>query len=217
MALFFTDTNQTLVFKNQLFFDLSGGLNYKSSGVKKLQKWLSVKRIGPLGGKRDKTFLRWDIIYGPENWRLAWLANGVVADYSGACALYEDGYFNFFQKEHAILRQLMETASDVFDDNSSNVGSGFDYAKQETDRTHIQDIAIRRCLLRMGRWFEGRELIQIRSKADGHCLGRVLSPGNVPFHRPDLIRQPELKGWWKKGSVESFYQSNKVLQIRLFS
>jgi hypothetical protein len=42
----------------------------------------------------------------------------------------------------------------------------------------------------------------------------ILSPGRVPFHRPDLIEKPELNGWWEKSSVESFYQSNRLLQKR---
>jgi hypothetical protein len=190
-------------------------LGYKENlEVRKLGKWLSVKRIGPLGGRRDSTFLHWDITYGPEKWRLAWLVNGIVTDYLGVCALYEDAYLKFFENNPDICNQLVEAASEVFDDNPSNVASSLNYLKQETDRTHVQDIAIRRCLVRMGLWFEGDELIQIRSTSDGHHLGKILSPGNVPFHRPDFIRQPELKGWWQPGSVESFYQSNRSLQIR---
>ena len=39
------------------------------------------------------------------------------------------------------------------------------------------------------------------------------SPGRVPFHMPGVLLDPELEGWWQPGSVESFYQSNKVLQV----
>jgi hypothetical protein len=31
---------------------------------------------------------------------------------------------------------------------------------------------------------------------------------------PELIKQPEATGWWKPKTVESFYQSNRVLQAR---
>ncbi len=179
-----------------------------------MENWITIGTPGYLGAERDFRFKEWNEIYGEGNWRLVWTVNRTLVDFLGACALYEDGYYYFLIKNSHIVGQLIYDACNVYDDNPTNVESGFDYKHQETARTHIQDIAIRRCLLRMGRWFKGRELIQIRSKADGHCLGRVLSPGNVPFHRPDLIGQPELKGWWKKGSVESFYQSNRVLQIR---
>jgi hypothetical protein len=40
----------------------------------------------------------------------------------------------------------------------------------------------------------------------------VLNPGLVPFHRPELICQPEWESdWCQPGSVESFWQSNKVV------
>lgn len=42
----------------------------------------------------------------------------------------------------------------------------------------------------------------------------TLSPGQIPFHFPEKIIQPQLEGWWEKDTVESFYQSNKILQIK---
>ena len=42
----------------------------------------------------------------------------------------------------------------------------------------------------------------------------MLSPGVVPFHEPGSIAAPQLKGWWKSGTIESFWQSNKRLQVR---
>jgi hypothetical protein len=89
-----------------------------------------------------------------------------------------------------------------------------DYTVQETGRTHVQDIAIRRVVARLGRQFEGDQLIQIRDALGDHPLSMALSPGQVPFHRPDVILLPEIEGWWLPGSVESFYQSNKLLQRR---
>lgn len=50
---------------------------------------------------------------------------------------------------------------------------------------HLEDIAIRRCLVRLGLWFRGDQLVR-----------------------------PEWSGWWLPGSVESFYQSNKFLLAR---
>ncbi len=93
------------------------------------------------------------------------------------------------------------------------MNSGLDYTKQETKRTHIQDIAIRRSLIRLGKWFEGSELIRIRQEKGNHPLSMTLSPGRVPFHSPLLIIDPEIKGWWDSGTVESFYQSNRYLQV----
>jgi hypothetical protein len=131
--------------------------------------------------------------------------------------LYEDAYLAHLQANQDQLLILVNGACDVYDDAPSNVTSGLDYQAQETSRTHLQDIAIRRCLVRLGHWFQGSELIRIRDDQGDHPLSLKLSPGRVLFHRPDLIILPELIGWWESGSVESFYQSNKQLQVRQFA
>lgn len=53
-----------------------------------------------------------------------------------------------------------------------------------------------------------------------HPLSLALSPGQVPFHKPELISYPdnlrelESKSWWLLLSVEDFYQMAKRLVIR---
>lgn len=179
-----------------------------------MDEWITVERPGYLGARREAEYKEWDTTYGKGNWRLAWKAGESTVQFLGACALYEDAYFAFLCNNPLILHQLIHEASDVYDDELSNVRSGLDYTKQETPRTHLQDIAIRRCLVRMGAWFRGPQLLRIRSTEGTHALSLILSPGRVPFHRPDLVEQPELQGWWDPESTESFYQSNKILQVR---
>lgn len=177
--------------------------------------WSTVYfRPGYFGKHRDAKIEALNSIFGKGKWRLAWKAGETFVDFLGACALYEDAYFEFLKNNPAVLRQLLAEAINVYDDEPSNVASEFDYAKQETKRTHIQDIAIRRAVIRLGLWFRGSELIRIRQEKGTHPLSVTLSPGRVPFHRPDLIEKPELAGWWHSGTVESFYQANKFLQIR---
>lgn len=179
------------------------------------KEWLmTVERPGFLGKRRDEKYRQWDEKYGKGNWRLAWKVGEMFVDFLGVCALYEDAYFAFLREHYNVRRMLMAEASDVYDNELSNVESGLDYTKQETSRTHIQDIAIRRSLIRMGLWFRGRELIRIRQDKGMHFLSVILSPGRVSFHRPEFIEVPELKGWWHPKTVESFYQSNKVLQVK---
>jgi hypothetical protein len=177
--------------------------------------WTTLERPGYLGKHRDERFREWDSKYGAGNWRLTWRIGEIYVDFLGACALYEDAYHHFLSTNPAIFNQLITEACEVYDDELSNVESGFDYTKQETARTHIQDIAIRRSVIRMGLWFRGKELIRIRQEKGTHPLSVTLSPGRVPFHRLDLISQPEPTGkWWYPGTVEAFYQSNRVLQIK---
>jgi hypothetical protein len=179
-----------------------------------LQEWETIERPSYLGKHRNEKYLEWDKKYGQNNWRIAWKWGNIFLDFLGVCVLYEDGYFNFLWRNPDILTELVTQASNVYDDELSNVESGFDYTEQETERTHIQDIAIRRSLIRMGLWFHGQELIRIRQEKGTHRLSVILSPGRVPFHVPELIETPELTAWWYPGTVESFYQSNKFLQVK---
>ena len=179
-----------------------------------LSGWSVIGRPGYLGKHRDEKHAEWDEQYGPGNWQLAWKVRNYYVDFLGACVLYEESYWFFLFCNIGISQQLVKEASEVYDDEPSNVESGLDYLKQETGRTHIQDIAIRRTLIRFCQWFEGSTLIRIRQEKGNHPLSMILSPGRVPFRWREIIEQPEIEGWWQPGSVESFYQSNRYLQIR---
>jgi hypothetical protein len=176
--------------------------------------WTTVERPGYFGAEREAKHQEYDRHYGSGNWRLAWSIDDKAFTRAQMEMFYEDAYFFFLLEYPAVLEELLIEASDVYDDAPTNIASGFDYAAQETNRTHVQDIAIRRAVSRLGRVFRGAEPIQIRDALGEHPLSITLSPGSVPFHRPNLLVQPELEGWWQAGSVESFYQSNKILQKR---
>lgn len=175
---------------------------------------------GYVGKRRNDEWAKRDARYGKDKWKIAWLVGGKLLEYEEVCQFYEDAYFEYFKKRPEVLDHLLDVASDVYDDDPSNVDSGTDYAKRGEVRTHIQDIAIRRCVQRFGRSFRGRSLIQIRDRIGSHPLSLTLSPGQVPFHKPELISTPDnLKEihrdmWWLPGSVEDFYQRAKRLCIR---
>jgi len=177
--------------------------------------WQTVGRPGYFGNLRDAKYVGWDKQYGKENWRIVWKVLDMELDFLGACVLYEAAYLNYLVNAPSVVASLIVEAKDIYDDEESNVNSGLDYTKQETLSTHVQDITIRRCLVNLGVWFKGSKLIRIRQEQGQHPLSMVLSPGRVPFHIPEFIHQPEISDrWWQKGSVESFYQSNKFLQVK---
>ena len=176
--------------------------------------WTVHGRPGYLGSRRDVMTKLWNDAYGHGGWKLAWKVHATFVDWPDAVMLYEEAYFRFLLSQPETVDWLCRDACDVYDDEASNVHSGLDYKRQETRRTHLQDIAIRRCIDRLGRRFEGTQLLQIRHYLGQHALSLMLSPGTVPFHEPDLIERPELAGWWNNGSIESFYQSNKFLLVR---
>lgn len=175
-----------------------------------------LKRPGYLGRRRNDTYAAWDVEYGRDNWQLLWKVNENYLNFLGVCTLYEDAYFEFIAarpRDGIFINELI-TAKDVYDDSPTNVNSGLDYTIQETNHTHIQDVAIRRCLVRLGLWFKGPELLQIRDSQGKSPLSMILSPGQIMFHRADWIEKPFLEGWWLPGSIECFYQSNKFLVLR---
>lgn len=168
-----------------------------------------IGRPGYLGKRRNDVLLNCDLLYGKNKWDFVWKVNEYFFPLQGALLLYEDAYYNHFLKNPEDLEWLVKEASDVYDDSPTNVNSGLDYTKQETNMNHFQDIAVRRCLVRFGKWFKGERLIQLRPGKEGERL----SPGVVKFHLPEIIEKPLLKGWWNDYSIECFYQSNKFLTI----
>jgi hypothetical protein len=186
------------------------------------EDWNLVDNTSPgyVGKHRNELWAERDVKYGNGNWQTIWLVAGNYLEYQEACRLYEDAYFEYFNKRPELLEYLLEVASNVYDDDPSNVESGLDYSKRGDVRTHIQDIAIRNCVKRFGREFSGDRLIQIRDRIGDHPLSLALSPGQVPFHKPELISHPDnlteirAKAWWLPLSVEDFYQRAKRLVIR---
>lgn len=182
-----------------------------------MKKWKPAGRPGSFGSKRDEQFKEWDEKYGKGKCKIGYKVGDRFLDFPEACKIYEDAYYEFLLANAGIAKLLIKEASNVYDDEETNVDSGFDYSIQETARTHIQDIAIRNSLKRMGTWFEGNNLIQIRHLLGDHPLSLLLSPGAVPFHKPELMEPPletAKKLWYKKNSVEDWYQRAKYLMIK---
>lgn len=182
----------------------------------KSRNWTTVEHPGFFGSMRNELYMKWDEMYKPHHWRLAYVWGESIISRQMALCLYEDAYYVFLRDNPDVLKNLINSASDVYDNAESNIYSGTDYTIQEQKSTHLQDIAIRRVLRRMGKWFQGDKLLQIRSNSDE---GKILSPKNVPFHIPNMIHDGKIKDygkkgkWWNDGSIEDFYQRNKVLQI----
>jgi hypothetical protein len=188
-------------------------------------EWTLADNTSPgyVGARRNQLWAERDAKYGKGNWRSIWLVQGDYLEYEEACRLYEDAYFEYFKKRPELLEFLLEVASDVYDDDPSNVESGLDYSKRGDVRTHIQDIVIRNCIKRFGRKFSGSKLVQIRDRIGEHPLSLALSPGQVPFHKPELLSHPDnlaairANAWWLPSSVEDFYQRAKRLVVKIKS
>lgn len=184
------------------------------------REWRNIERPGYFGRRRDHMHAQYDAKYGAGNWRIAWIVNGYGADatdiafsFEQACELfYEESYYRYLVDRDADVDFICEF-TECIDNAPTNVHSGLDYTAQEAYSTHIQDIAVRNVLSRLGRVFTGKraELLVIRSvDSNGYKFG----PGNIPLYQPKLITRPSLHpAWANRDSVEDFWQSNKWLQV----
>lgn len=173
-----------------------------------------LNELGYFGSRKDIIFKNLDDRFEKDGWLPAWFIKGKLEPQSEAIKHYENSYFHFLQNNPEVLEWLVKTASDVYDFSPTNLNSRLDYSLQEDDAIHLQDIAVRRALKRLGKDFQGNHLVQIR----GHeSEGYVLNPGKVPFYKPELIPNIKYKGvnngWWDENSVEAFYQNTKALVI----
>lgn len=175
-----------------------------------MSEWMRIGRPGALGSRKQEILANYDKLYGKDKWRLAWDIRGTSIDTPNALELYEQAYFHYFDRHSKELEWIADNFENVYDNNPSNVHSGLDYSIQEFGGNHYQDIAIRRALVHQGLRFEGKGLLEIRNSEPGVKW----NPGNIPFHNPFIIPQPEIPGWWKPGSIESWYQSAKYLEVK---
>jgi len=152
--------------------------------------------------------------FGPGNWRLVWVDGQRELEFLDACReFYEEAYFRHLSARPDDL-DFICSFGECIDNAPTNVSCGCDYSKQETFSTHIQDIAVRNVLRRLGRSFNGPagSILVIRTRDDN---GWRFGPGNIPYYESSVIIQPSLRPWWaRQGSVEDFWQSNKVLQVK---
>ena len=180
-----------------------------------------LERPGYFGRARDRKVADLNSKYGEGNWNLAWviLLDSPEGweyryDFLEACKfLYEESYFRYLRDKKDKL-DFICSFGECIDNAPTNVQSGLDYSKQESFSTHIQDIAVRNVISRLGRRFEGPpdNILVIRSTDSN---GFEFGPGNIPFAWPSLITKPYLTPKWANDlSVESFWQSNKWLMVK---
>ncbi len=178
-----------------------------------------ILRPGFLGSQRLKFSEKLSHLFGDEDagWSFEHKIQKRLLTPFFAYQLMQDAYQVFFQKNPAILNNLIEQYSDVYDNAPSNIQSGGQYFNQEVleKGLHIHDIAIRKAVHSLGKEFQGNRLLEVRGpKSEGFYL----SPGEIEFHRPQLIPAEPFNGrkWWKDGTIEDFYQRTKTLVVNEF-
>lgn len=173
--------------------------------------WITMTDALPvMGTRRQELAQQWDQRFGQGQWRMVWHAGKeLLTQQQMLDDIFAASYIQLLENNQPLTDALCQQASEVYDDNISNIASGTEWTCQETDRNHFQDIAVRIALKKLGRSFQGQQLLCVRSNG-GHPLSKQFSPGFVPCISPKLILPG--KGWWQPDSVEAFYQNNRRLQ-----
>ena len=172
--------------------------------------WYVVGRPGNLGSRRQEVIRNYDLLFGKGQWKHTYRFNDILVKWEEVVDLYEQAYWYYFQNHPDELLWIASNASEVFDNDLSNIDSGLDYNIQEKPGHHLQDIAIRRILRQERLEFLGDEPLEIRMQQPGVQW----NPGRLHFHDPNLIPFNEIQGWWRKGSIESFYQNARYLEAK---
>ncbi len=124
--------------------------------------WRDSRRPGYVGGGKARAKQELTARYGKGRWRIVWVWGDGHIDRDEALGHYEDAYVHYLDRNPDRLEWLVSNASDVYDISPRDVRSGLDYGIQQEKATHLQDIAIRRAVMRLGREFAGDRLIQVR-------------------------------------------------------
>lgn len=152
-----------------------------------------------------------DARFGAGCWRAGYTWGPHTFDVRSGIDLYEDGYREALAASPELVAWVCGFA-EVYDTAPSNIAAYCDYSVQEVEGAgqHWQDVAIRRSLVRLGRWFGGSELLEIRGQDSG---GYRLNPGQLDFHAPGRIVEPRNYAWWRPDSIEDFSVSNFCVQV----
>jgi hypothetical protein len=177
--------------------------------------WIPIGVPGYAGEAKHRRRELLDARFGPDGWRTSHVVRGRIVSPAVAILEYEEAYRRYLVDRPALVRFLVSTCGNVYDDQVSNVFDA-DYDQPHTVQNHYQDISVRRVIARLvddPGWPDVREtpaetvdLVDLgtgevhrvpraRGFAGGHLLqirdplspGYVLNPAVVPVHDPALI------------------------------
>jgi hypothetical protein len=107
------------------------------------ETWIPVGLPGFAGDAKHRWKALMDDRFGADGWRLAHVVRGRVVSFDAAIHEYEEAYRRFLRDRPALVRFLVETCGNVYDDRVENVFDT-DYHQPHTVQNHYQDISVRR-------------------------------------------------------------------------
>jgi hypothetical protein len=187
--------------------------------------WIPVGLPGHAGHAKHRRRAVLDERFGPDGWRIGHVVRGRVVPPSTAIAEYEEAYRRFLRDRPALVRFLVTTCGNVYDDRVENASEPDEYDQPGTVRNHYQDISVRRVISELvddPAWPDVREtpvedadLVDLATSEvhriprargfRGDALlqireptspGYVLNPAVVPVHDPTLITTLPSRDEW---------------------
>ena len=188
--------------------------------------WEMVERPGYFGKRRQELEEEWNRKYGEGNWRLVWeTPQGRVLLFEDIIWEYIEGYAGYFRRHPREARHITRSYSYCYDKDEITKDQAFHpYALYNrpgiANQFHhaAMNIALENVL---GMPFRGDIPIQVRSGKPGTPesqwpAGWKWSPGRIPsVHRDEIHDITFERQWWQRGTIEDFYQCNKVLQVKI--
>lgn len=198
---------------------------YNPEKTMKSKEWKTISRPGYQGKNRDAKAEEWNVLYGKENWRIAWeLRDGQILDFEKLFwQIYVASYVQYFLRNPEEANFITSGFSYAYDKELVSKKDAFDpYALYEKagKPNQFHNVALNIALeWFLERRFTGKDPIQVRQGKPGTPssdwpTGWRWSPGLIPTVRKDLIPENEITGWWQKWTMEDFYQKAKVLQVK---
>jgi len=159
---------------------------------------LDYIQVSDLGVNRDKFLAKVTRVAGKGNWFWAFFVKKKLYSWEWGLQLYEDAFWEHLKHNIDDFKNLVDNYSNVYVTNRFDIESGLDYKKQNQHSDHYSDIAVRRCLVRFGLSFKGKDILDLNKS--------MFSQKSVPFHLPHLINKPD-----DNGSAKSWLDTNRLI------
>ena len=186
--------------------------------------WIPIGLPGFQGDSKTRRRQVLDERFGEDGWRIGHIVRGRILTADEAILEYEEAYRVFLRDRPSLVRFLVTTAGNVYDDNPTNVFDT-DYHQPHTHLNHYQDISVRRVIAELvddPGWPDvvatpeetvdlvdaGSGLTHRVPRASGFrgsllvqirdplSPGYVLNPAVVPVHDPALITTLPSRDEW---------------------
>lgn len=201
-----------------------------------------VERPGYFGKKRPEKEKEYNAKYGKGQWQERWQFDEDFLSLEEALKLYDMSYYEWLHDNRYWLDFISNEYKECYDNDPSNIESGCNHDPNAVPR-HIQDVSVRKAMKLLGVTFNSASpfLLQIRGpESNGYWLSPMIIPFVFPrfilkappstpkfpvscilttadvAESRDWLAPPvgsPVKDWVRKGSVEEFYQRNKVIVI----